>query len=270
MVGLSGRNPTRRNRNIGTAAQGLKSRNAFDIPAPNHGEHRFYERLVNPIESSMMLGRHRFTILIEPTFEGFLYYLSTSDILEVLKLIPEADRRGIDLIVFRQPKRKERIFSPVWGRMAYWAEFGKHSGTSIVIEAVEHDYRYKIDKDVGPVFAQELEALKADGHSVITGPKNIEIICTPTAIRNTQLFRTLPHEIGHKVDYRQKVENAEGDWEELRSLYFARPQREREQFADRYAATVMAPYRANDIIPFPPLPNWEPKPDWFYFDNPSR
>ena len=270
MVGASGRNPTRRSRNIGTAAQGFKSRNTFAIPSPQQADHRFYERLVNPVESSMMLGPHEFTVLIEPTLDGFFYYLSVPDVLEVLKLIPEIDRHGIDLIVFRQPKRKERIFSPVWGRMAYWADFGKHSGTSVVIEAIAHDYSYKIGKDIGPVFARELEALTADGHKVITAAKKIEIACPPNAIRNTQLFRTLPHEIGHNVDFTQKVRNAEGDWEELRNLYFARPQREREQFADRYAATVMALYRANDIAPFPPMPNWKPNPEWFYFDNPSR
>jgi len=270
MVGASGRNPARRSRNMGTTAQGFKSRNTFAIPSPQQGNHRFYERLVNPVESSMMLGPHEFTVLIEPALDGFFYYLSVPDVLEVLKLIPEIDRHGIDLIVFRQPKRKERIFSPVWGRMAYWADFGKHSGTSVVIEAIAHDYSYKIDKDIGPVFARELEALKADGHRVMAGAKNIEITCPPDAIRNTQLFRTLPHEIGHNVDFTQKVRNVQGDWEELRNLYFARPQREREQFADRYAATVMAPYRANAIVPFPPLPNWEPRPAWFYFDNPSR
>jgi hypothetical protein len=270
MVGTSGRNPARRSRSIGTAAQGFKSRNAFAIPTPEHGEQSFYERLVNPVELAMLVGPWKFTVLVEPVFPGFLYYISISDVLEVLKLIPEIDRHGIDLIVFRQPKRKERIFSPVWGRMAYWADFGKHSGTSVVIEAIAHDYSYKIDKDIGPVFAHELEALTADGHRVVTGAKKIEITCPPDAIRNTQLFRTLPHEIGHNVDFTQKVRNVEGDWEELRNLYFARPQREREQFADRYAATVMAPYRANDIVPFPPLPNWEPRPAWFYFDNPSR
>jgi hypothetical protein len=270
MVGSSGRNPARRSKNIGTAAQGFKNRNAFAIPKPEHGEFRFYERLVKPMQSSIALGSHNITVLVEPPLDGFFYYLSVPDLLEVLKLIPETDREDIDLIVFRQPKRKDRIFSPVWGRMAYWAEFGKYSGTSVVIEAIEHDYSYNVGKHIGPIFARELEALTADGHSVVMGTRNIKITCPPAAIRNTQLFRTLPHEIGHNVDFTQKVTFAEGDWDELRDLYLARPQREREQFADRYATDVMAPYRASDIVPFPPLPNFEPRPDWFYFDTPSR
>ncbi len=150
MVG-PGRNPTRRSKNIGTAAQGGKSRNAFAIPSPNHGEHPFYARLRDPVESQFLLGRHTFTVLVEPPFDGFKYFVSIRDVIEVLKLIPEADREGVELIVFRQPKRKERIFSEVWGRMAYWAEIGKHSGVTIVIEAQPLDYSYKLSKSIGPL-----------------------------------------------------------------------------------------------------------------------
>ena len=271
MVG-SVRNRVRRSRKIGTADQGFKRRKAFGIPSPDHGEHRFYERLVNPVEIKQTLGEHEFTVLIEPPFDGFHYYLSVSDLIEVLKLIPHADRKDVEVIAFRQPKRKERIFSAVWGRMAYWAEFGKHEGVAVVIEAIEDDYRYKVGTSIGPMHTRELAALEADGHNIVCDGKAIHIVTTSDAIRRTQLFRTLLHEIGHHVDYEQKVtrpsDAGEGNWLELRDLYFTRPKREREHFADRYAAEVLASVRQHGVVPFGPKPNdpaWGLDPAWFYF-----
>ncbi|MDD9947009.1 MAG: hypothetical protein OXU20_38555, partial [Myxococcales bacterium] len=62
---------------------------------------------------------------------------------------------------------------------------------------------------------------------------------TRTTVRNTQLYRTLPHEVGHYVQYHQDVESRAGDdldeWGRLNDAYFSRPQREREDFAHRYA-----------------------------------
>ena len=270
MVSSPGRNPARRSRKIGTSAQGFKKRNAFAIPTRDGGLKRFYESLVKPVELKLSIGRHSFVVLVEPVLTGFKYHVSLTDLIEVLKLIPEADRRDIKIVVFRQPKRKERIFSPVWGRMAYWADYGDHTGTAVVIEAQPLDYRYRLDTSIGPNFARELDSLRGDGHHIETGKRHIDITCPPEAIRNTQLFRTLPHEIGHNVDYLTKVDQADGDYDALRTLYFARPQSEREAFADRYAETIMAPFRENAIIPFPPLKNREDSGlnlDWFHFDS---
>ncbi|HTN41049.1 MAG TPA: hypothetical protein VLZ84_07855 [Asticcacaulis sp.] len=274
MVNSPGFNPARRNKNIGTDAQGFKKQKPFGISSSARDDRRFYEKLNNPVETFHELNQHKFAILIEPAFAGFKYHVSIPDVLEVLKLIPESDRTDIKVIVFRQPKRKERIFSSVWGRMSYWADFGKHGGTSIIIEALPVNYCYKLGKHIGPDFAKEIEALRSDGHVIETTPKHISVICPPEAIRHTQLFRTLPHEIGHNIDYLTKVDRpydrGEGELDDLTRLYFARPQREREQFANRYALGIMAPFRANDIVPFPPLKNRDialVKPAWFYFDT---
>lgn len=273
----TGRNPVRRSRRIGTKAQGFKKRTPFGIPASDVDPRRFYEKLTGAVELEQVLNAHRFTVLVEPAAPDWKYYLSVPDVIELLKLIPEADRAGLAVIAFRQPKRKERIFSPVWGRMAYWAEFGRHSGMSVVIEAQPLDYRYRIEKGIGPGFAKELEALGRDGHRLETTSRHIEISCPPDAIRNTQLFRTLPHEIGHHLDYLQKVDGpydrGEGDLDALIDLYRARPRREREAFADRYAETVLSECRNHGSVPFPPLANQSETgldPDWFYFDTPSR
>ncbi len=153
--------------------------------------------------------------------------------------------------------------------MAYWADYGDHTGTAVVIEAQPLDYHYRLDVSIGPNFARELDALRRDGHNTETTKRHIHITSPPEAIRHTQLFRTVPHEIGHNVDYLTKVDKAEGEYEALRELYFARPQGEREAFADRYAATIMAPHRENETVPFPPLKNHNDSglnADWFYFD----
>ncbi len=267
----------RRNRKIGCKSQGYKRRKSFGIPNPSNDSRCFYEKLNSAVEFEYALNSQRFTVFVEPTAPGWKYFLSVQDIIELLKLIPEADRAGLSVVVFRQPKRKERIFSPVWGRMAYWAEFGRHTGMSVVIEAQPLDYNYRLKKHVGPVFTQELDALRRDGHRVDITSRYIEISCPPEAIRATQLFRTVPHEIGHHLDYQQKVEAAfdrnEGELDDLISLFFARPQQEREAFADRYAEEVMGAFRRHGIVPFPPLSNRVEaglNPDWFFFDAVSK
>jgi len=72
-------------------------------------------------------------------------------------------------------------------------------------------------------------------------------------MRATQLFRTVPHEVGHYVDYRHRVLEASSSEQEFNrnlDLFWARPAREREECADKYARE----FRANQgrRLPFPP------------------
>ena len=39
----------------------------------------------------------------------------------------------IDMIVFRQPTRKQIRLSSVWGRLLYWATIGRRTGTAIYL-----------------------------------------------------------------------------------------------------------------------------------------
>ncbi|MDJ0797430.1 MAG: hypothetical protein QNJ51_11470 [Calothrix sp. MO_167.B12] len=47
---------------------------------------------------------------------------------------------------------------------------------------------------------KELERLREDGHRTATDKRHYLISSTLDSIRNTQLYRTLHHEIGHYVD----------------------------------------------------------------------
>jgi len=73
------------------------------------------------------------------------------------------------------------------------------------------------------------------------------------AARATQLYRTLLHEIGHWVDWLNKVERPSergGDFEKLNDAYFQRPKNEREAFAHRYADETRERLVRLGIIPF--------------------
>lgn len=67
------------------------------------------------------------------------------------------------------------------------------------------------------------------------------------AVRATQLYRTLLHEIGHHVD---RLEYAAGADAAADEQFFARPHIERETAAHQYADTWAANLRANRTIPF--------------------
>jgi hypothetical protein len=74
------------------------------------------------------------------------------------------------------------------------------------------------------------------------------------SIRNTQLYRTLPHEVGHFVQYDREVRGrAGGDPSRLLRLqdaYFAKPVIERETFAQRYAREFVEKQRGERRLPF--------------------
>jgi hypothetical protein len=92
------------------------------------------------------------------------------------------------------------------------------------------------------------------------------------AIRTTQLYRTLLHEIGHHVgrlEYHARHKDTGHDAAD--ELYFARPPAEREAAAHRYADSWASRLRANRIIPFAPILKGDPEdpegegldPFWF-------
>lgn len=134
---------------------------------------------------------------------------------------------------------------PVWGRLSYFAEVGFigggkiYTGALLTLEAQNTERRIRWSKSLDPDDQKELDRLRADGHQVTEKAKYYEIVSSAEAMRTTQLRRTVLHEIGHWVDYLQKVERcvdaAEGSWDELFDRYLQRPAAEREMFAHRYA-----------------------------------
>ncbi len=117
----SGWNPTRRNKRIGTPYQGFSKNNKLVIPEKYSDFTIFWERLNNPVAHSLFIDNHEITFLVEPTKPDYIHSCTIDDVKKILEHFPKRDVETVDLIVFRQPKRKEAILSSVWGRYVYYA-----------------------------------------------------------------------------------------------------------------------------------------------------
>lgn len=272
-----GYNPTRRNRNIGTAKAGYGQDNRLVISAAWADDRIFYEKLVNPIEIQVTVQSVSLHILVEPPLSGFAHACTVDDVARVLEMTPVAHFEAIELIVLRQPKRKEQILSPCWGRLVYWADIGELSGPAIYLEAQDISRPLKWSKSLTPDRGLELDRLRQDGHSILSDKRHHVINCTLDTVRNTQLYRTLPHEVGHYVDYLQSVEQPSGDdadrWLSLNDRYHKKASQEKESFAHRYADEFQAVETANGRLPFDRIVDEDRmklhglNPDWFTASN---
>ncbi len=255
----SGWNPARRNRNIGTAKSGHGRDNRMVIPASWADGRMFYSRLENPIPVEIQIGRQSITVLVEPCRLGFVHAVTVEDVAHLLHYLPSADIVPVKLVLLRQPKRKEKLLSSVWGRLAFLVEVGPWRGPAVILEAQPLDEAdrwpgSRWPRSLGPDDMRELDRLRADGHQVRLGRRSYEITSDLAAIRSTQLYRTLPHEIGHYVDWVREVDRPAGDdldeWFRLDELYYSRPAREREDFAHRYADDFRARAEDAGYLPF--------------------
>ncbi len=240
----AGWNPGRRNRNIGTAKQGHGQDNQLVIPKGWPDDRVFYEVLRSPVVVRRTVGGSELTFLVEPPRAGSFHACTVDDICRVLDFVPPEHLNGIDLIVLRQPTRKQELLRPVWGRLAYHADTGRHAGTAIFLEA-QTGAPLRWSTALDPEGAAELERLRADGHVVTRERRGWRIALTPRSIRETQLHRTLLHELGHAVDWWLSVVRPTRELEEeaLREgfvrAYRSKPGRAKEAFAHRYAAEIV-------------------------------
>lgn len=246
----AGWNPTRRNRNIGTAKSGHGLDNSLVIPSPRYESWVFWQNLRDPVTVEI----DGLTILVEPCLPGFVHAVTVEDVVRMLALLPPGDVAPLRIVVLRQPTKKQRILSAVWGRLAYYAEFGPVSGPAIILDAQRPNGCIERPRSLSPDDAEEIDRLVADGH-VVTRDKRWRIQTSPASTRATQIFRTLPHEVGHQVHYDREVTiPARDDCDAeiaLRDQYFSKPEREKEDFAHRYAREIVARLSAEHRVPFP-------------------
>lgn len=254
----SPRNLTRRNRNIGTAAHGHGQNNALVIPSRSDGLH-WLDHIGNYSTETQVVAGRPIRFIVEETSKGCIHACTAADVVHMLQSIPASDWAGLDTFVFRQPTRKQLTLSPAWGRLAYAADIttakGKRlsSGPAIYLDAVDVGKPIIWSTSLDPEDSAELDRLRADGHIVRRVGRKHQIIATPQAVRSTQLYRTLLHEVGHWFDWLSKVEEPlarGGDFETLNRDYFARPRPEREAFAHRYADTLRVHLEKWGAIPF--------------------
>jgi hypothetical protein len=252
-----GWNPTRRNRNIGTAKQGHGQNNRLTIPKSWPDDRVFWEVLVNPIAITRMIQNQEITFIVEPAYADWFYPCTVDDVAQVLSLVPEDDLEGIELIIFRQPTRKQNHQNYVWGRFLYYPSVGQYSGTAICLEAQCLSKPLRWPLSLGPESTRELGRLRADGHIIHQEKRHYRIESNPETLRNTVLFRTILHELGHYVDWVRSVilpslaTEDDGEDERIHQEFDTKPSAMREDFAHRYAAELFTKLRAQGKLPFP-------------------
>jgi len=230
------RNNIRRNRNIGTSKQGYGQNNKLKA-----GD-SFVEKLIGYRKQKVVIKNHEFLFIEEKLQAGFQYSCSVDDIAACLNFVPECDYGDLKFIIFRQPKKKERILEPVWGRLMYSFEFENQFYPAIIIEAFRPGDKIKWPKKLSVTQSIEFNLLLDEGHRFTDQGKYYEVVLEFNAVRNTQLKRTIFHEIGHYVHYLTVVEWQENEnesfeeWKNRYNSYFSISQREKESFANRYAS----------------------------------
>ena len=118
----------------------------------------------------------------------------------------------------------------------------------------------------------ELARLENCGFHIESHTRGFRIVSTPEAIRTSQLYRTIPHEIGHYMHYLHCWENFEWgeDHERFWQLYGSISPREKEVVAHRYADDFCNKMRNANNIPFDSkfdntlIRKDNLKPDWFH------
>lgn len=249
-------NPIRRNKNIGTANQGFGQDNKLKIATP-YGEHKsFYERFENYQKEIQIINGHEFLFVTEQTRENSVHCCSINDIKKIIQNIPSEDYGTLKLIIRRQPKRKEEILSPVWGRLIYSYEFENDYFPAIILDAIDVTKKFKWNKKQTTEDQKELERLKEDGHPFEETKRAFLFSFTIEKSRNTQLYRTLLHEFGHYVHYLGTISIFEdenyAEIEKQQNSYFNLPKKEKETFAHNYADRLKEGLTLHKIIPFEP------------------
>jgi hypothetical protein len=250
------KNPTRRNKNIGTSNQGFGQNNKLKIPGTNNVLKSFYEKVENYEKVEKIINEHTFLFIIEQTRVTSKHSCSVNDLVKIIEQIPKKDYGELKFIVLRQPKRKEEILSPTWGRLIYSYEFENEFYPAIIIEAVDFTKNFKWTNKLTIESQKELERLKKEGHKITNDGRYFVAEYEFENVKNTQLYRTLPHEFGHYVQYLELVERPSKDgeeyeiWEIRYNNYFKIPKVEKEKFAHNYADVLISELKRRKIIPF--------------------
>lgn len=217
----------------------------------------YFERLEPEFTHETLINRQKITLLYEKPSEGFSYGCSPADITHIFSSVASNGFRFPDIVAFRQPTRKQKQQLPIWGRFAYYSEIGKYTGTAIILEAQEIEKQFSWPRKLSHDSQAELRRLKADGH-VFRETKRAHVYkVSKDSLRNTLLYRTLLHELGHYVHYQIDVLNSatrlSDDEFDAANYHFAKPSLEKEKFAHRFAEELAEKLRRDGVIPFLPM-----------------
>ena len=255
-----GSDPTRRNRNIGTASQGHGADNRMTIPDVGGCARVYWENLRTYHLVKKQVSGQEVLFIVEELTQGYIHPSSIGDVCKILNAIPSDDWNGIGAIYFRQPTKKENVISPTWGRLAIWCEIGSnrrpaiYQGPAILLPAQQAGKDLRWSRSLAPDDQRELERLQRDGHTIGEDKRGFTVQSNRESLRNTQLYRTLLHEIGHWVDWKERVgrpsELNPAHFQNLSDAYWGRPRDEREKYAHGYANDMHRMLRDVGAIPF--------------------
>lgn len=265
------RDARRRNRNIGTPLAGRGQDNRNVIPERWSDLTPYWQSLQSPVVVKREVDGNSIGFVIEPTRSKSAHACTVEDVCEILRLLPDHHARHISLVVMRQPTRRQETLAPVWGRLGYWSELCGLEGPGIYLEARNASNVEDWPLSLTPDQQRELTRLAEDGHVVERHKRGYKVFSTFESIRATQLYRTVPHEIGHYVDYLtfDAGKGIEHGLTEFWDLYDAKPGRDKEDFAHRYADEFRALMKSTGNFPFRPIRDPSKirlaglEPDWF-------
>jgi hypothetical protein len=244
---------------VGTKAHGHGADNRLTIPETRREWARYYEKLHAYVVVKRAVGSHEVVFLVEPTRPDWFYPCSVDDICNLLSHCSPEILGACDFLVLRQPTRKQRVLCPVWGRAIFSYEIDRYSGAAIVIEAQDLS-PVRWPRSIDPEQVRELERLRQDGHGMHNSRRGIVIQPRPDSMRNTALYRTLLHELGHHIDYKR---SSAQDWS-------GKTQAVKEDFAHRYATELKVLLSQKAVLPFAPMVDDESlasdglKREWFF------
>jgi hypothetical protein len=224
------------------------------IPDTWNDSKTFWERVSHFTVVTRRVHGRDLPFVVEPTRRDSIYACTVDDVATVFSAAPCRHVAGIEGVILRQPKRKEEIINPVWGRLGYAVEVGPIRGPAVLVEAQSLPMKIRWPARCDLARQQELECLRQEADRVEFDGRHHLLHFGLEAVRAVQLYRTVLHELGHWAQYYEQVQVPSlgdgADRDSLWETYHRRPASERESFAHRYSLELAAELKRRGVIPF--------------------
>lgn len=252
--------PTRRNRNIGTAKQGHGQSNcdkvplAWDLRRWSWLRGREYSLVKRPL-----FGLD-FPFIVERTLADCVHACTVDDLTHVLRSLSSTFFNSGDClrcirgVVLSQPTRKEMKLRPAWASLCYGVDVDGQWGAVIYISAQQCPTRIRWSRSLSPSNLKELARLRQFS-SKARGTKRAHVFDFDlSAVRRMQLSHSLLHELGHYFDMISKVDVPylldQDELEPLTQRFWGRTSLERENYAHDFADTMRSLLEEQGVLPF--------------------
>ncbi len=251
----------RKNRKAGTKARGRGQDNRLVIPSRWRDSQVYWEKLTDYRTFALQIAGRQLPFVVERPHPRCYHAVTPEDVATLLAALPIETWEALDLFVFRQPTKKQRILSCCWARLAYFAEVADFEGITIFLEALPRRRTWYRSKSLTPDAERELRRLEALGVELIPERRRLRLTSSPEADRQVQLYHSVLHELGHLEDWikhdRYVLEDpedraAEGERriDEGTPHYDQKSARELEVYAHRFSDRHRAALIEAGVIPF--------------------